>query len=177
MPNKLVAPLWLAAVLLAGCATPKVIFLHGGHRQNYKLQPQELKGVQVYISSEVLAHEITDPTSAGTSASVFIVERQTPGAITEIGPDWIRVSFDEGPGVPFLAIPRPNEDSSYWLATEVAGREGLHRVTDLRDKIVIVGGRTFRLIHGVNARLLVDSDYLDELIKLRRRATGREAEN
>lgn len=163
----------LAVFLSTGCATPKQVFMHKWHRQNFAISDEELKTVQFYISTEVLARDLA-PGEKGTPQSIVIVLSETPGMITETGPDWVRVSFQRGgSGVFFATVVTGAGDSAYWLATEVEGREGLRRMRDLDEKILRVGGAAYRLEHGVNARLLIDGKDLENLIKQRTHIPGR----
>ena len=163
----------LAVLLTTACATPKQVFMHKWHRQNFAISDDELKTVQFYISTEVLAMDLT-PGEKGTPQSVVIVPSETPGMITETGPDWVRVSFQRGgSGVFFATVVTGGGDSAYWLATEVEGRDGLRRMRDLDEKILRVGDAAYRLKHGSNARLLIDGKDLENLIKARTHVPGR----
>ena len=55
----------LALAASAGCATQTELFLHRAHRSNYALHESELKQMQFYLSSEVLAHEIGGAAASG----------------------------------------------------------------------------------------------------------------
>jgi hypothetical protein len=148
-------------------------FFHKWHRVNYALQDQELKQVQFYISTEILARNLS-PEAKGTAESIVIVPERTPGVATEVGPDWVRVSFREGAeGVLFIAVAGRSGSSAYWLATEVPGARGLFPVKDLQDKAIRIRGTTFKLVHGSNARLLINSEDLRELIDQRTHIPGR----
>ncbi len=95
---------WLAlfAVLfVAACSNPLTFsfgqrpmpsFLHTRHRENLSIDPQELKNLQFYISTRVLAKDLSTPGSEG----VIIVPDLTRGMATEVGPSWLRVRFSEG---------------------------------------------------------------------------------
>ncbi len=61
----------------------------------------------------------------------------------------------------------------FWLATEVPGRPGLHRVRDLDEKIIRTPQGDFELIRGYDARLLVSLDDLKKLIAGRTHLEGR----
>ncbi len=165
---------WLAlltALVLVGCSTPMETFLQVQHRENWALQDEEIASLQFYISREVLARNVADRASA---SSVLVVPLGTPGAAVEVGPDWIRVSFQRGgAGVYFLALKTRAGDSVYWLATEVEGKPGLHAVKDLEKKVIRVPLGEFELIHGSQARLLVNSDDLQKLIEKRTHIQGR----
>jgi hypothetical protein len=163
----------LVILFSAGCATPKQVFMHKGHRENYAIANAELRIVQFYISTAVLAKSLA-PGQEGTPESVVIVPGETPGVATEIGPDWLRVSFQEGGrGVPFVRVPSTAGDSAYWLATEVEGQAGFRRLKDLPEKILRVEGIEFQLVQGGNARLLIDSGDLGRLIEQRTHIGGR----
>ena len=161
------------ALLMAGCGPKAEFFLQRAHRTDFALSLEELKSAQFYISNEVLAHEIGTP-AEGTERGVYVVDRDTPGAVTAGGPDWLRVSFGSSSGAPFIALTDDTgADSWYWLATEVDGKEGFVRVRDEADKYVVVDGRKFRLAYGDEARLLIDKKDLERLMQRRARAPGR----
>ncbi len=161
----------LAGLVFAGCSTPKEAFLQFQHRENYALQDEEIASLQFYISREVLARNVADKAS---TSSVVVVPLETPGAATDVGPDWIRVSFQEdGAGVYFLAVKTMGGDSVYWLATEVEGKPGLHALKDVEKKVIRVPEGEFELIYGDKARLLVNTDDLQKLIEKRTHVQGR----
>lgn len=164
----------VAILSAVGCASPKISFLHTGHRENLAIEDQELKNLQFYISTAVLAKNISTPESQATAESVIIVAKDTPGLVTEIGPKWLRVSFEEGgSGARFITAGAERNDA-YWLATEVEGRPGLHMVKELPEKILLHEGTRLRVVYGANARLLISTKDLEELITKRRHLKGRE---
>ena len=165
---------WLGVCVWFGCAHPPLYFQDREHRTTYELQLQELKTVHFYTSQEILAHEVGASGTLEGPDHIFIVSPGTPGAVTDAGPHWLRVSFGSGPGALFLANPDVKPDSVYALATE--SKEGGRpvRVKDLADPVVTVGERRFRVIHGANASLLIDEDDLARLIEARSHAPGRE---
>ncbi|MCH6562792.1 MAG: hypothetical protein IH800_10305 [Myxococcales bacterium] len=162
---------WLAlfAVLfVAACANPMPSFLHTRHRENLSIDPQELKHLQFYISTQVLAKDLSTPGSEG----VIIVPQLTRGMATEVGPSWLRVRFSEGgSGVVFVAVVTQG-DSAYWLATEIEGQQGFHKLKDLPKKILLNQGTAYELIYGDNARLLISEKDLSKLIEQRRHLEG-----
>jgi hypothetical protein len=167
----------LAVLILAGCATPKEVFMHRWHRENFAITDQELKTAQFYISAEVLAKRLSDDGPA-TAESVVIVPAETPGVVTEAGPDWVWVSFQAGgSGVPFVAILTGKSDSAYWLATEVQGEPGFRPVREVPDRILRVGGEAYQLLSGYNARLLISSEDVQRLIGARTHIPGREKQS
>jgi hypothetical protein len=170
----------LAALVLLGasaCAAGSQPFLHRAHRENYALQPAELERAQFYVSEDVLAHELGD---AGTPLPgpehVFMVHRGTRGAVTDAGPDWLRVSFGTGPGALFLANPEARPDSVYLLASEGEAGQQPRLVRDDPDKRLRAGTRRFQVIYGASARLLIDDGDLEKLIEARPHLPGRKAE-
>ena len=162
----------LACLVLAGCTTPKATFMQIQHREDFAIQDEEIKRLQFFISTQVLAKNLADRTLA---ESVVVLKADTPGVATEVESDRIRVSFREGsPGVYFLATEmQRGGDAVYWLATEVPGRPGLHRVKDLDEKIIRTPQGDFELIRGYDARLLVSLDDLKKLIAGRTHLEGR----
>lgn len=167
------APVLGMLVLLgAACSTPKEPLLQVRHRVNYALQDHELKGAQYFISQEVKAMSEA-PELVGTPEGVVIVPLGTAGAATEVGPNWIRVSFSAGGrGVPFVAVDSKT-DSAYWIATEIEGESGFHALRHAKTNIIRVDGIDYRIVYGTNARLLISSKDLEKLIEERPHLKGR----
>ena len=165
---------WAAACsLVAACGTPKDPFLHRGHRMNYAIESEEFGSLQFFISTEVLAHAI-DSGAAPAARDVVILEAGTPGRVIDAGAYWLRVAFEEnGPGVAFLALAE-GPDSLYKLATEIEGAEGLARVEEREQKILRRQGRSYRIVYGESAHLLVSRGDLEATIARRRHARGLE---
>ncbi len=152
----------LVAGLLVGCATRSELLLHRAHRLSYRLGDSELKEVQFYLSIDVLARAVD-----GGTPDVVLVREGTPGVAAEVGPTWIRVRFQTGGiGVPFVANEGAS-DSAYFLGTEVPDRDGFHRLKELPDQPLRIGGRNFELVYGRDAQLRIDSGDLAKLIERR----------
>jgi hypothetical protein len=179
MPASPRLALLLTALALAGalaCASGSQPFLHRAHRENFALQPDELEQTQFYVSEDVLAHELGDSGALAGPEHVFVVERGTPGAVTDTGPDWLRVSFGPGAGALFLANPDARPDSVYVLASDGEAGGPPHRVSEGTERILRVGARRFRVIYGASARLLISDRDLEKLVLKRPHLKGREAE-
>ena len=162
---------FVSLLLLTACAAPRQTFLHRSHRGNFALQAAELEKVQFYISTEVLARNASQGDSP---ESVVIVPVGTPGVVTETGPDWLRVSFSPGgEGAYFAIVPDPSSDSAYWIATRVDGSSEPKRLKDLDPKVIHTSAGDFRLIYGDGARLMINSEQLQELIEKRTHLEGR----
>jgi len=189
---------WLVVLpfyLLSGCIAPPPIpprtaFLHTAHRQNYSLTAQELRGLRFYISTTVLAQY-----EGATGKKSVKMSQGTLGVVTDVGPDWLTVSFREGGiDVPFiidrtdrskkgsryfratkegLVEVEGSKDSQYWLATEVEGRKGFYMIKDLPEKVFLYEGTRYSLVTGARANLIVDSKGLDKLVKSRQVTEGR----
>jgi hypothetical protein len=164
---------FVAILFVFGCASPKISFLHTGHREDLAIGDQELKNLQFYISTQVLAKNISTPESQATAESVIIVAKDTPGLVTEIGPKWLRVSFEEGGSGARFITAGAERDDAYWLATEVEGQPGFRKVKELSEKILLHEGMRLRVVYGANARLLISTKDLEELIAQRRHLKGR----
>ena len=110
---------------LAGCSsTPPIAFQNTSHRQTYSFNLEDLKKLQFYISSDVVA-QYQDAT--GTKS--LLLTRLTSGVATDAGPNWIKVSFREGGvDVPFIADPN-QYDGRYWIATRSKGARSLREST------------------------------------------------
>ncbi len=166
---------WLtvfAVLFIAACANPKVSFLHTRHRENLSIETPELKNLQFYISTQILARVVSTPGRGASPEDVIIVPVLTPGMATEVGPNWLRVRFSEGgSGVVFIAVVTQG-DSAYWLATEIEDQQGFHKLKDLPGKILLNEGTAYELIYGDHARLLISEKDLSKLMQQRRQLEG-----
>ena len=166
----------LLVVVLCGCsAAPKVRFSHRFHRLQYRLTDAEIKGLQFYISSDVLAQTTSPSERTPTGTSVILLPKDTPGVATGVGPDWIKITFREGgKGVPFLSDTASNTDAYllYSLATPVDDIKGFRRVADVPENIATYDGVSYTVVEGYNAILLVNADQLQELIDKRKIGEG-----
>lgn len=157
-------------LLLVGCASgPTTLpFQNYTHRQALSLSEDDLKRVQFYVSTHVVA-QVKDPTATQS----FVVPMLTPGVVTAAGPNWIKVSFREGGAdVPFVADPNLN-DSRYYIASEVEGGKSFKRVTEVPGKVFIFKGTQLNLVSGADAMLLVDWDSWHKVAETRRVTEGR----
>ncbi len=161
-----------ALVTLAACAAPQQTFFHQRHRENFALQADELRSVQFYVSTEVLAR---DESAGDTPEGVLVLPIGTPGAVTAVGASWLRVSFSpRGDGVYFATTSDSTQpDSAYALATRVDPDAPPVRVQDLDDRRIRAGDRELRVIYGENARLMIDGGQLQKLIDRRTHLPGR----
>jgi hypothetical protein len=171
----LLALVWSIAILGA-CASPPEALLHRAHREYFALQPAELERARYFVSDRIVAHELVDGVEGAKPSQVLVLETETPGIVTDVGPDWLRVSFGEGPGVLFVARPDEASDSWYQIASEPEPGGQPLRVRDGPDSIVQVGDRRYKVIFGSEARLMIEADALRELIESRPRAPGRNPE-
>jgi len=175
VPLRRALAIGIALAALTACAASSQPFLDRTHRSNFALQPAELKGVQFYVSDDILAHELGPSGTLEGPDHVFVIERGTPGAVTDAGPHWLRVSFGPADGVLFVADPDAKPDSVYLLASDADAGQTPRRVKDMDDKVVRVGARRFRVIYGASARLLIDDRDLSRLIEARPHLQGRES--
>ena len=154
---------------LVGCSGPTTLpFLNYTHRQSYSLNEDDLKKVQFYVSTEVVA-QVKDPTATQS----FVVPMLTPGVVTAAGPNWVKVSFRKGGAdVPFVADPKLN-DSRYYIASEVEGGKSFKRVTEVPGRVFIYKGTQLNLVSGADAMLLVDWDSWHEVAETRKVTEGR----
>jgi len=154
---------------LASCSTPPVAFQNASHRQTYSLNVDDLKKLQFYISTDVVA-QYQDAT--GTKS--LLLTRLTPGVATDAGPNWIKVSFREGGvDVPFVADPN-QYDARYWIATEVEGSKDFKRIYDLSDRFFLYKGIRYKVVSGADAVLFFDLAEWKRLVENRRVTEGRQ---
>src|SRR6185503_10088575 len=151
--------------VLVGCSSDPTTFpfLNNTHRQAYSLTEDDLKKVQFYVSTEVMA-QVKDPGAAQS----FLVPGMTPGVVTAAGPNWIKVSFRKGGAdVPFVADPN-QYDSRYYIASEVEGGKNFKRVTEVPGKVFTYKGTPLTLVFGADAMLLLDWDSWEKVAATRK---------
>ena len=164
--------IWIMTILLlllVSCAASyKEIFLNRTYRENLSLEDKELMSLQFFISTSVFV-QYDSPTGKKT----MLLPEETPGVVTSVGPDWLKVSFRKGGAdIPFMVDKRAQYDL-YYLATEVPGKAGFHMIKDLPKKIFYYEGTAYRVISGEQAHLLVDGKALQKLLKKRIPTKGR----
>ncbi len=168
----------LLVLALCGCsAAPKERFYHRFHRLKYRLTNEEIKGLQFYLSSELLARTKSPPdVTVPTASGVIIVPRDTPGVATHVGRDWIKIMFRKrGTGVVFSSgTIDPNDVYLlYSLATAVKGTDTtIRNVADVPGHILIHDGVSYTVAEGYNAFLMVDGKQLQKLIDKRKLGAG-----
>jgi len=162
---------------LCGCsAVSKERFSHRFHRLQYRLTDEEVKGLQFYISSRILAQVKSSPdVKVPTSGSVIVVPKDTPGVATQVGRDWIRVIFREGAsGVVFFTDTTATNDIYllYSLATDVEGSDIVQKVADVPGNVLLHEGTPYTVVEGYDSLLMVDVEQLQELIDKRKIGEG-----
>src|SRR5262245_9293208 len=164
---------FIALLLVAACARPPETLLQRAHREYYALQPAELERAAFFVSERIVAHELAEGADAPSPSRVLVLEPGIPGVATDAGDDWLRVSFDRGPGVLFVAQRGGAADSWYQLASDPEPGPAARRVSELADSIARVGGKRFKVIYGAEAHLLIDGDALQHMLDSRPKARGR----
>ena len=150
-------------------------FRHRHHRGAYDLSGEEIQNLRFYVSTEVLAHvESADGTETTSGSKTILLGQRTPGVVTDVGLNWIRVTFRKDAterrtgGMFFLADPNALQDDAYYLASEAKQGEGFTRLLDLSDKTVQIEGREFNIVYGSSATLLIDTADWREIVESRR---------
>jgi len=171
VPRPAIYLILLVSLSLGACSTIETqSFLHKAHRGVYAFSAEDMERMQFYISREVLAHRITADGQT-TADDVIVIPIKTRGKVLEAGPNWLRVSFNKGgTGSIFLASGK-GEDSLYKFATETEGGK-IRRLEELPDKILLHEGNQYKIIHGVNAFLLIGQKDLKEIVAERSHLTG-----
>jgi len=165
-------PAWIAVisllVLLSCASSSKIVFLNQTNRQNLNLEDEELKHLQFYISTNVLVQY-----DGPLGKKSILLQEATPGVVTAVGPDWLKVSFREGGAdVPFVADSQGEYDV-YSLATELPGQAGFHMIKKLPQKVFYANGTPYQVMYGDKAFLQVEEKELQKLLKKRIPTKGR----
>ena len=135
---------------------------------NLSLDDEELTQVPLYVSTTVLL-QYDGPSGQQT----IVLPDNTPGVVTAVGPDWLQMSFREGGAeVPFVVDPR-GPHGVYYVATELPGHASFHWPKDLPRKVFYDHGTPYQVIHGAEARLLIDDQTLQTLLQNRIPTEGR----
>ncbi len=164
---------WLIAALfclLVGCASnPKTItFQHHYHRQDLSFNEEDLKQLQFYISTDIVARY-----KDATGTKSVLVTGMTPVVVTGSGPNWLKVHFREGGvDVPFVTDPS-HYNGFYWIATEVEGSKEFKKISELPEKVFLHKGTRYQLVSGSGAFLLVDWEGWEKVAETRRVTEGR----
>lgn len=161
----LVAALALGVIGVVSCQPqPRhyLPFLQHSYRRNYAIADDELDDLRFYVSRDIL---VANPDQELTGSDRLIILRTgTRGVVAAASENLLVIRFDEG-GVtlPFVTDPGREEDR-YWLATEVEGEPGYHKIKDQPEKVYRLEGRACPVVYGADAYLLVDADDLKALI-------------
>jgi hypothetical protein len=163
---------WLLAAvlsLLAGCSsTAPIAFQNTSHRELYSLNLQDLERLQLFVSTDVVAHY---QDASGTKS--LLLPRLTPGVVTGAGPNWLKVSFKQGGAdVPFLAD-LTQYDPRYWIASEIEGSNDFKRIAQLPGESFIYKGTRYTLVSGADAYLLFDWEGWKRVVETRVITGGR----
>ncbi len=162
----LVLVIVVSLVSAVGCSTPiRKHFLHKHDRLDFLLTADEIKTLQFYVSTRVVA------IAQAEQAQSIVVPAGTPGVITEVGPEFLRVSFKKGTSVPFVADPTAGYQP-YFLATTDPSGSGLQKLADTADQVFHRDGISYRIEYGASALLEVDLEQMRKLIA-RRQIRGR----
>lgn len=156
--------------LLVGCASnPKTItFQHHYHRQDLSFNEEDLKQLQFYISTDIVARY-----KDATGTKSVLVTGMTPVVVTGAGPNWVKVNSREGGvDVPFVTDPN-HYNGFYWIATEVEGSKEFKKISELPEKVFLHKGTRYQLVSGSGAFLLVDWEGWESLAKSRKVTEGR----
>jgi hypothetical protein len=164
---------WLIAVLLGllvGCASGSktITFQHNYHRQDLSFTEEDLKQLQFYVSTEIVARY---KDSTGTKS--LLLPGLTPGVVTSAGPNWLKVNFREGGvDVPFVTDPE-HYNGFYWIATEVEGSTEFKKIRELPEKFFLHKGTRYQLVSGSDAFLIVDWKGWEKVAETRKATGGR----
>jgi hypothetical protein len=169
--------IYLLGSLLVACAvgcqsTPKEKdFLHQ-YRLNYRVSDAELEELKFYISKRVLVQAIGEmPEFDSSGSGVIIAPMEVKGRIVGVGPDWLRITFGLGDGAYFKTDTSKPFDK-YWLATEVAGTDGLVMLKDNDEQDLMIDGITYNVVFGRDAFLMVDTKTWERFVATRTHVPG-----
>jgi hypothetical protein len=150
-------------LFFSGCSELRP-FRHQADRTDYAMTEQELKNLQFYLSTAALIKQDGVP---------MRIERGTPGLATEVGPNWLRVSFQKGnPGVYFLADPNDRIRGYYYVGVKSQESGGIQRLMDIPERKFVRDGVTYEVIIGPSAALLVSEGDVEKIVESRKLIQG-----
>jgi hypothetical protein len=156
--------------LFVGCASGSktISFQHNYHRQDWSFNEGDLKQLQFYISTDIVARY-----KDATGTKSLLVPGLTPVVVTAAGPNWLKVNFREG-GVDVPFVTDPNQYNAFYrIATEVEGSKEFKKITDLPERFFLHKGIRYQLVSGSDAYLLVDWEGWEKLAETRKVTEGR----
>ncbi len=170
------AAMLVAAVALAGCATGRIPFTQT-LRDQYRLEGDDLKNLQYFVSGNVTLRREFRREEGGISKSHKLVIREgglveevfiaagTPGVATNIGPTSITVSFEPGSTLEFGTSPPDRDpDRIYKLLAK--------RWTDYYGELIYDNKSYYAVKGSGQAYLEVDAESLDAVEKKRKVLPG-----
>lgn len=170
------AAMLVAAVALAGCATGRIPFTQA-LRDQYRLEGDDLKNLQYFVSGNVTLRREFRREEGGISKSHKLVIREgglveevfiaagTPGVATNVGPTSITVSFEPGSTLEFGASPSDRDpDRIYKLLAK--------RWTDYYGELIYDNKSYYAVKGSGQAYLEVDAESLDAVEKKRKVLPG-----
>ena len=169
--NYLLGSLLVACVVGCRSISKEQTFLHQ-YRLNYRISDAEIEELEFYISRRVLVQAIDEvPEFDSSGSGVIIAPMGTKGRIVGVGPDWLRITFGLGDGAYFKTdISKPFDQ--YWLATEVAGTDGLVMLKDSDEQALMIDGITYNVLFGRDAFLMVDTKTWEQFVAKRTHVPG-----
>lgn len=193
--RRLVGALWLGCLLIAACAKPpppeRVPFSEA-MRERYRLGEAQLRGLQYYISHEIVLERAAAGGTrrvergrlvvrGGTTVHQVVLPPGTPGWIEAPGfigeaerTHVVEVSFERGAPLRFSPA---EPGGAYVLSAPTLVRSGAF--SDLfaswgrpRRFEVAFAGEKWRVVAGADAYLLIETDALEKLQSTRRVLPG-----
>ncbi len=156
---------------IVGCAHEP--FSHV-QRMRYSISDREIQSLQFYLSGEVLVRVRSGSGDSVTEGQETIIAPQnTPGIATEVGSNWIRVTFREnGPGVPFAADEADSVSGRYYLATNDEDGRKMVQIQDIARRDFTIDGTNYELLYGSTVYLMVKPAAMQALIEKRTTLKG-----
>lgn len=185
--------LLVVPVLLTGCAT-KIAFTPN-YIDEYKLDGEAVKDLQFYTSGKIvltraIVSEVTGKEDHQLKrirdryVEVVTIREDTPGKITEIGENTLKVCFEDGGVLTFVSneLKKPYKEHTsntnldrfrmYRLAYDGVLARGEGTYLEYGPYIYQYNGKTFTSFDYRNVYLKVDRDSIERLSKKRMVAPG-----
>ena len=112
-------------------------------------------------------------TAVSTNETSYGLERETAGVASEVGPHWLKVSFEKGrPGAYFVADPNDTINGRYYVGVKSEKDGTIQKLFDIDERVFVRGGVTYEVLMGPSAHLLISDGDMKNTIASRKLIPG-----
>jgi hypothetical protein len=171
----------IISIFIVSCSSSKILFTQS-LREEYDFTQDEIKNLQYYVSSTItLQRKLTTGerqitqnhqlrVKKGKYIEEVIVEPRTPGICTDVGDDWLSISFEEGSFLDFGAVVNDVLTSGPYNIYAESWNGDIGTLD--------FNGKQFQAIkNSQNSSLMIDKESLSEVVQKRKVLPGRRLKN